>query len=257
MKKSARRPSAAAILILVFCTFALTAGIVGSAWMLSRFMLKVQKTTEKNIRVKGVAERMVRSDLGSFRCSVWVKAKTIPEGYTELNKVAETLRKKLLDFGFDASEFSDEIDYNAQYRTEKTVENGKTVSREYFDHYRFTYTVGVRTAKVDLIAQNHLKLYELTKDKININVNSPEYYISQPEQYKLALVDEASASATQRARTVADKCGSTLGPLLTARQGVIQITRPASNDTSDYGVYDTSSIDKVMRLVVTLEFSLL
>ena len=254
MKKSARP---AAIILLVFCTFALTAGIVGSAWMLSRFMLKIQQTTEKNIRVKGVAERMVRADLGSFQCSVWVKAKTIPEGYTELSKVAETLRQKLRSFGFDASELGDDINYNAQYRTEKSVENGKTVSREYFDHYRFTYTVRVCTGKVDAIARNILKLYELTKEKININVNSPEYYISQPEQYKLALVDEASASATQRARTVADKCGSTLGPLLTARQGVIQITRPASNDTSDYGVYDTSSIDKVMRLVVTLEFSLL
>ena len=44
--------------------------------------------------------------------------------------------------------------------------------------------------------------------------------------------------------------------LLHSGQLGIQITRPASNDTSDYGTYDTSSINKVMRLVVTLDFAL-
>ena len=101
-----------------------------------------------------------------------------------------------------------------------------------------------------------IKLYDLISQNINIEISSVSYFISDPEQYKLELVDAATKSAYQRARTVADTCGSELGPLLVGRQGVIQITRPASNDTSDYGTYDTSSINKVMRLVMTLEFSL-
>ena len=100
------------------------------------------------------------------------------------------------------------------------------------------------------------KLYELTKDGIAISVTPVEYFISNPEQYKLELVDQASAAAAERARTAARQSGSRLGPLMTARQGVIQITSPASNETSDYGVYNTSSINKVMRLVMTLEFAL-
>ena len=255
MKKS--RPSARFIVILVCCTFAVTAGIVGSSWFLSRFMLKIQHTTEKNITVKGVAERTVRADLGSFECSVWVKSKTIPEGYNALNEAAEAVRGKLKSLGFQDDELVDtNIHYQQLTRTERVQENNKIITREFFDGYRFTCRMRIRTGRVDQIAHHCLKLYELTKQQLNINVTQPEYYISQPEQYKLALVDAASASATQRARTVAEKCGSRLGELLTARQGVIQITRPASNDTSDYGVYDTTSIDKVMRLVVTLDFSL-
>ena len=101
-----------------------------------------------------------------------------------------------------------------------------------------------------------LKIYELTARKQDVSVTDPQYYISNPEQYKLALVNEASASAAERARTAARQSGSELGPLMTARQGVIQITRPASNDTSDYGMYDTSSVQKVIRLVMTMEFAL-
>ena len=107
-----------------------------------------------------------------------------------------------------------------------------------------------------LVAKNALKVYELAARKLNVEVTSPEYFISNPEQYKLVLVDQASASAAERARIAAAQSGSKLGPLMKARQGVIQITRPASSDSSDDGIYDTSSPTKVIRLVMTLEFEL-
>ena len=84
----------------------------------------------------------------------------------------------------------------------------------------------------------------------------PRYFISNPEQYKLELVNAASASAAQRARTAAHHSGSELGPLMEARQGVIQITAPASTDTSDDGIYNTNSVQKVIRLVMTMKFAL-
>lgn len=255
MKKSPRRPL---IVLLSLCgTLAVTIGIVASAWLLSRFMLRIQHSTEKHISVKGVAERTVRSDLGSFVCSVSVRADTVEEGYAALNSAADALRAKLDEIGFRTDEREDEnINYRKLFRTERIQENGKLTTRDVFDGYSFTYSLRIRTTRVDVIAENHLKLFALAKGKIAVEVSTPEYFISSPEQYKLALVDEASASASRRAGVVAEKCGSTLGELLTARQGVIQITRPASNDTSDYGVYDTSSIEKVMRLVVTLDFAL-
>ena len=101
-----------------------------------------------------------------------------------------------------------------------------------------------------------VQLYSLTAAGININISSVEYFISNPEQYKLELIDSATQAAYQRAKVMAEKCGSKLGNLTNARQGVIQITRPASNDTSDYGTYDTRTINKVMRVVVTLDFEL-
>ena len=42
----------------------------------------------------------------------------------------------------------------------------------------------------------------------------------------------------------------------TLKNHQINIVSLSLADTSDYGMYDTSSIRKIMRLVVTLEYSL-
>lgn len=257
MKSRLVRPSLPLIVTLVLCALALTVGIVASAWQLSRFMLRIQRTTEKTITVKGVAERTVHADLGAFTCSVSVKAPTVEAGYADLTAATRQLRSKLETLGFLPGEIEEEnIDYSTVYKTVKTRENGRETSTDTFDYYLFVDTLRIRSTRVEVIAQNVMRLYELAAQKVDISVSRPEYYINNPERYKLALVDEASAAAAQRAAIVAKQCGSRLGALLTARQGVIQITRPASNDTADCGVYDTTSVDKVMRLVMTLDFAL-
>ena len=142
------------------------------------------------------------------------------------------------------------------FRTVKTIEKNRETSTQIFDHFLFRYSLRVRTGDARLVEKNLLKIYELSGRKMDISVSAPEYYISNPEQYKLELVDQASSAAAERARTAASRSGSKLGALMSARQGVIQITAPASNDTSDYGVYNTSSLQKVIRLVMTMEFEL-
>ena len=249
--------SAAKVTLITFSIIAIVAGMVISAFFLSRFMLKVQRTTEKSISVKGVAEKEILSDVAAFYCIISVKNTNRSEGYTELNKCIGVLHKKLISLGFKESMFEDKsIACETKNRTITVKENGKDVTKSIFDHYYLTYSVRVRTKDVRLVEQNVLKIYELAAQKYDIGVGNPQYYISNPEQYKLELVDKASASAAERARVAAGQSGSKLGALIKARQGVIQITAPASSETSDDGVYNTSSISKVMRMVMTLEFSL-
>ncbi len=252
-----KKHSAVQITSIMLIVAAIVAGMVVSAFMLSRFMLKIQQTTEKSIVVKGVAEKTVISDIAAFRCNVSVKNENRAAGYVDLQKKAALLRKKLQSLGFAESMLEDEnIDCEEISRLITVRENNQNVSKSVFDHYRISYSVRVRTSNVRLVEKNALKIYELAAQKIDVSISNPEYYISNPEQYKLELVDQASASAAQRAETAAVKSKSRLGALIKARQGVIQITAPASNETSDYGIYNTSSVEKVMRMVMTLEFAL-
>jgi hypothetical protein len=249
--------SASKIIIIAICAAAVTVGVTVSSFMLSRFMLRIQKTTEKSITVKGVAEKEITSDLGAFTASVSIKSANRPQGYATLDGAGKVLTAKLDSLGFtgDMRETA-QISCVEIYRTEKNVINNREVSNQVFDHYKLTYSVRVRTGNVKLIASNALKLYELTARQMDVEISTPQYYISDPEQYKLELVDKASASAAERARVAAQQSGSRLGALMSARQGVIQITAVASNDTSDYGIYDTESIQKIIRLVMTMEFEL-
>ena len=244
--------------VLIAATiFAITIGMIVSAFLLSRFMLKVQHSSEKSIKVKGVAEKLITSDLAAFTCSVSVQAQTKAEGYSTLDRTAKLLESKLDTLGFTENMREDKnISCVEKYRTVKTVEKNRETSTQIFDHYQLTYSLRVRTNDAKLVEKNLLKIYELSGRKLDIDVSTPEYFISNPEQYKLDLVDQASSAAAERARTAAARSGSKLGPLMNARQGVIQITAPASTETSDYGVYNTSSLQKVIRLVMTMEFEL-
>jgi hypothetical protein len=59
----------------------------------------------------------------------------------------------------------------------------------------------------------------------------------------------------ERARTLADGSGSRVGRLINASQGVIQVLARGAIDGGEWGQYDTSTIDKTLRVVVSLEYA--
>ena len=74
---------------------------------------------------------------------------------------------------------------------------------------------------------------------------------------KADLLAEATRNAFERAETLAKGSGSRVGALQSASQGVIKILARGQVDNSDYGRdYDTSSIQKTMRAVVSLEYAI-
>jgi hypothetical protein len=73
---------------------------------------------------------------------------------------------------------------------------------------------------------------------------------------KIQLLGEATKNARMRAEELASNSGSQVGELKYASQGVFQITPVNSTDVSDYGIYDTFTIDKSINAVVTIEYSI-
>ena len=71
----------------------------------------------------------------------------------------------------------------------------------------------------------------------------------------MKLLEAATKNAYERAKVLTESCGSEVGSLLSASQGIFQVLSPGGGDISDYGTYDKSTIDKEIKAVVTLEFS--
>jgi hypothetical protein len=167
--------------------------------MLSRFMLRIQHASEKQITVKGVAEKLVTSDLAAFTCSVTSKGQNRIAGYKALEQDKKNLLAKLDSLGFTAQMREDEnISCDAHYRTVKTKDaKGKETTNTIFSHYELVYSLRVRTGNVQLVSRNLLKIHELAAQGMNVSVGNPQYFINNPEQYKLELVNAASASAAQ------------------------------------------------------------
>ena len=91
---------------------------------------------------------------------------------------------------------------------------------------------------------------------IEVTVYSPEYFITDIDKYKMELLAQATQNGYDRARLIARSSGGSIAKLKSAKQGVFQIMPPDSNDISDYGIYDLSSIIKSARIVVTLTYQL-
>jgi hypothetical protein len=95
---------------------------------------------------------------------------------------------------------------------------------------------------------------DLIRDGVSVSSEQPVYTVGSIEEHKMRLLDEATRNAMERARTLAGSSGSTVGALRNASQGVVQVLARGAVDGGEWGQYDTSTIDKTMRVVVSLEY---
>jgi hypothetical protein len=70
------------------------------------------------------------------------------------------------------------------------------------------------------------------------------------------LLTQATKDAKDRAQKIAENTGKKIDSLQTASQGVFQVTAKNSVEVSDYGTYDTASLEKKVTGVVRASFSL-
>ena len=68
------------------------------------------------------------------------------------------------------------------------------------------------------------------------------------------MIELATQDARARAEAMLKSSGKAPGDLVSASVGVFQITPLYSNEISDYGINDTSSIDKEITAVVNCSF---
>jgi len=87
-------------------------------------------------------------------------------------------------------------------------------------------------------------------------IGGREFYVSTLPVTKLELLAKATDDAYRWAVVLAENSRGRVGALISAWQGVLQITARYSTDTSGYGVYDTATIEKTAKAVVTLEYAI-
>ena len=87
----------------------------------------------------------------------------------------------------------------------------------------------------------------------------PQYLLSNLETIKRDLIAQATADAQVRAEEFAKSGNTKVGMMRSASQGAFNIlsATSADNDDSDYGgTYNKDTIDKKVRLVVTIEYGI-
>ncbi len=235
---------------LYFLGLCLGIGLVFSSIILARAFLETRMQT---ISVKGVAEQTVTSDLGVWEPGVTVDAKTLPEAFAKLQADMDKLQAYLKANGVDEKSIQAQpvIKSNVMQMTASGMESG------IIDSYRLSQNLLIQSGDVSMLDKLQRQVNSLYADGVNLNSYSPRYMYTQLENLKVGMLSEATQNAMQRAQEMASNTGNRIGSIRNARQGVFQITNPAnSNDVSDYGYSDTSSIEKRVRAIVSIDFGI-
>lgn len=229
----------------------LAAGLVGASTIGARTAERI-KFANEGISVKGTAEQQVRADVAVWRGRIIVRAADLSGAYFQL----DLARKRFAEFLAAQQIPAEKVEMgsvmtNTQYRLDT---NGVATSD--VSGYSLEQPILYTANDVQQVAKLSQEAADLLRRGVEFNANEPEYYVSNIDQVKISLLGKATQNAKARADQFAQASGVNVGALKSASQGVFQITPVNSTDTSDYGTYDTRTIDKAARVVVTVEYAI-
>lgn len=210
-----------------------------------------KKSGDEAVTVTGSAKKRIKSDLVVWSAGVSYQAAELSTAYRQLSENIPRIKKYLVEKGINENQITvSAISSNTLYRRD---ENGNQTSE--ITGYALRQEVEVKTGDVDRIAQVAREATELINQGILIESSAPRYYYTQLGDLKIEMLGEAARYAKARAEAIASSTGNRIGTIRSARMGVMQITAADSTDVSDYGIYDTSTIEKDVTAVVNINFA--
>lgn len=228
----------------------LALGMILSSTLLSKMFVRIRQ--ERAITVKGYAEKDVTSDVGKLIATFSARGASLKDAYDRLQESRNAVAAYLKRAGFAETELILGTISTSKI-PRRDAQGRETNETEYFDVFQ---TVTATSGNVKLIQDVATGITELIKDGIDIRANTPEFLISNLKDTKLGLLSEATQDGYRRAVALAENSKSSVGALISAQQGVFQITERNSTETSGYGEYSTATIDKTAKAVVTLEYTI-
>lgn len=211
------------------------------------------------ITVKGVAEARYNATVGEWRVSTDAWGATHSEALQKVRQNERHIENFLRSQGFSEKEITKyNVNISQHYESYEDERGRYKTEKKGFDASVSFY---VRTTDLNKINESHAKLQEM-EGYYDADSGSPRFYLENLETIKRNLIAQATQDAKLRAEEFAKTNQSRVGALKSASQGTFNISAAnALEDTdsgSDYygGDYDTSTIEKKVRLVVTIQYSI-
>jgi hypothetical protein len=208
------------------------------------------KKGDQTVTVTGSAKKRIKSDLVIWRSGVTYQATQLSDAYKSLSDNVPKVKQYLISKGIPENQIT-VSSISSQTLHEKDAsgeETGKITG------YSLRQELEVRSNDVDKISQIAREATELINQGILIESMPPEYHYTKLGDLKIEMLSEAAKDAKARAQQIASSTGSQIGSLRSAKMGVLQITPADSNEVSDSGMNDTTSLEKDITAVVNVSF---
>ena len=228
---------------IIFCS-----SLVSMAKIMANAALSIKQ--KGTVQVKGFATQQISSNLGIFEARIQAANADLKLAYDQLaadkSQVADFLKKNNVE--------ETVVGWSAVNIEEKHVvnETGHTLNQIY--EYVLTQSFKFQTPNVAQIQKLSAAISELLKTGVRLTTYAPVYLYTDLENLKIEMIGNATENAKKRVKIISEKGKFKLGNISQVRVGIFQITPLNSNDVSDYGVNDTTTIQKEIKCVVDIDY---
>jgi hypothetical protein len=227
----------------IIAALVLACGIATSGFFIATGLSDARQYT-RFVQVKGLAERVVKSDEAIWTVNIKLLNNELPALYKSIDEAQNKVRQFLTSQGFKATEIS---------MNPVSVTDNQGVSYNQNQNMpRFSADTGltVSTTNVDLVASITQKTGDLVQQGIVVTASTALYRYNDLNAIKPALLEEATQSARLAAESFAQDAKTSLGDIRRAMQGLFTISD--ANSSYDSG----NAIMKKVRVVTTVEYQL-
>ena len=244
--------------------FAIALGMVLCTLIAAGTWKDVRKAPDKhNIRITGSARERIVSDLIHWSAGVEAKADDRTAAYVALKGGTEKVVAFLKAQGIKPDEIQPQSASVAElFETihEDKVLPGTTVpvhtSKQVSKGFNASQIITVTSSNVLLVEKASREITALLEQGVDVASNAPCYYYTKLGELKLKMLAEAAKDARNRADNILTSAGNTsVGKLVYADMGIININPANSTTTSNEGNNDTSAYEKDIITIVHAEFT--
>ena len=217
------------------------------AFIIWGWFFKQSRETQQTVRVVGYATESFESNVvkWSVSFSERVSLNGTQQGYQAMAVKLENFKNLWEQTGINASEFKVfPVNVNREYG--QGGHTGYTLNQR-------VYIVSQEIGKVEELAVNPELFVE---EGVTFDNSSMEFFSTELDEIKKQLLGKATQNARERAEEIISSTDLKINKLISARSGVFQITEPYSTEVAGYGIHNTSSSTKNIKVTVSAEFSL-
>lgn len=234
--------------------FVLAVALVLSSIIFAWALIHV-KSGDQTVTVTGSARQRIKSDLVVWKAAVSYQAPQLSDAYKALSSSVPRVKQYLVSKGIPENEITISSITATTLHEKSKNDVGEDVETGKITGYSLRQELEVRSSDVDKVSRIAREATELINQGILLESMAPEYIYTKIADLKITMLAEAAKDAKVRAQQIASSTGSQIGNVRSAKMGVMQITAADSNEVSDSGINDTSSLEKDITAVVNVSFS--
>ena len=240
---------------LIIFGIILALGLIAAAFVLGTQFKNLKQSG--TITVKGLAEAPYKANLAQIQMGVsaWGQdyAGALANGKNDFKALQQFVASK----GFSISSQNVTPISVEPYNEDYVDEQGQTRTRQ--NGYKATQTLSISSQELNKITNMLAQVQNYRISHESVTFEKPQYLLNDLEKIKHDLIAKATDDANKRAEEFAKTGHAKVGVMRSASQGSFNILDANNPDTddSDYGgTYDKDGVDKLVRLVVTIDYAI-